>query len=202
MCTRRTRPEVRPSWANFTTADSYGAITPLVSALLGRATPDRVRVVDLLTELVLPLVLAVLGIGGTIVVTAIQLRARRAELEDERRARDAADREQRREKVISAVYDTLGPLIAASTIPQKDRLRMPNNAAAAVARATRMIRLSREPDSFDLHEWWGIRTKQFAQITRLDDLEPLEVATLAEISAWYDSELTARQILEIARRGV
>lgn len=149
-------------------------------------------------DLLLPIALALVGIGGTIAVTVIQLRARRAELEDERAARAAADLEERREQVVGAVYDAMGPLIAAATIPHDERSRMSNDAAAAVARAARIIRLSRSHEFAALHEWWGSRTKQFAK-AQLAQLERLEARTLAEISAWYEGELTADEILELAR---
>lgn len=156
---------------------------------------------DPLKDFWLPLILAMLGIGGTIAVTVVQLRARRAELNDERAAREAADLERRREAVIEAVYDSVGPLTSASSIPRESRDLVPARVTVATAKVARVIRLSAQEDRADLHEWFALRAKHWASSTMADDLPALESAMLAEIDAWYDRTATAAQIQARAAAG-
>ncbi|MEA1264189.1 hypothetical protein MicroSTF_14190 [Microbacterium sp. STF-2] len=152
---------------------------------------------DTLSDFWLPLVLAVLGIGGTIAVTIVQLRARRAELNDERAAREAAELERRREAVIEAVYDAIGPLTSAATVPREKRNVVPHRVTVATAKAARIIRLCGREDRTDLHEWFAIRARHWGTST-LDGLGELESAMLAEIDAWFDGRATAAEIREKA----
>lgn len=147
---------------------------------------------------VVPIVLAVLGIGGTIAVTAMQLRARRSELADERATRIEADREQRREAIVTAVYDAIGPLTSAAVVPSVERTRVPVAVTGATASVVRAIRLSGRDDGHTLTAWWNERARDYA-VARLADLEALEGATLAEIDAWFDTRHTAVEILARAR---
>ncbi|MGO4488188.1 hypothetical protein [Microbacterium sp. 2RAF4] len=142
----------------------------------------------------LPLILALLGIGGTIVVTVVQLRARRVELDDERAAREAADLERRREAVIEAVYDSVGPLMSAASVPQESRSTVPTSVTVATAKTARVIRLSGREDRRDLHEWFAIRASHWAGSTIADDLMSLESGMLSEIDDWFDGTATAAQI--------
>lgn len=154
------------------------------------------RAVELLTDFWLPLTLAVLGIGGTIAVTVVQLHARRAELDDERNARAAADLEARREAVLEAVYDSIGPLAAAATVPREQRSAVPPGVTAATAKVARVIRLSGRSDRLELHEWFAISARIWAASTNKHDLEGIESEMLAEIDAWFDGRATAEQIRE------
>lgn len=157
---------------------------------------------DPLPDFWLPIILAVLGIGGTVVVTVTQLRARRAELDDERAARDAAERERRRESVIEAVYDAAGPLISAALIPTELRNAVPDRVTRTTAKVVRVIRLSGSPDRADLHEWFASRARDWASVAAPDDIIALEVSMLAEIDAWFDGSATAAEIRSRAASSI
>lgn len=154
--------------------------------------------VDPFIDVWLPLLIAIVGVGGTIAVTVLQLKARRRELNDERAARTRADLEQRKEAIIAAVLDAIGPLTSAAVVPSNERTRVPFEVTAATASVVRAIRLSGRDDRDDLHAWWSVRARQFSK-TKLADIEHLEGATIAEIEAWFDGRFTARQIFTKAR---
>lgn len=157
---------------------------------------------DTFSDFWLPLALALLGIGGTIIVTVVQLRARRAELNDERAARDAAELERRREAVIEAVYESVGPFVTAATVPRGARPNAtPASMAAATARVSRVIRLSGRDDRIDLHEWFSLRAADWARAER-EDLPALEQHMLEEIGAWFDGSATAAEIRSRAAKSL
>lgn len=153
-----------------------------------------------LTDIWLPIGIALVGVGGTIAVTAMQLRARRRELDADRQERAAMDLDRRREDIITAVYDSMGPLVSAAVVPLVERDRPSLDATRAVSRVERVIRLSRRDDVNDLRLWWSVRSRQFARV-QVADLEALEVAVLTEIDRWYDGELTASDIRGRAVEG-
>lgn len=157
----------------------------------------------MLSDFWLPIILAVVGIGGTIFVTVVQLRARRAELDDDRRAREAAALEARREAVIEAVYDSVGAFTHAASITREQRRLVPVVATAAIAKVVRVIRLSGRTDRADLHEWFALRSAEWgdASVEHDGSIAEIESTMLGEIDAWFDGRATAAQIRAQAERS-
>lgn len=117
---------------------------------------------DPFVDVWLPIGIAVVGVGGTIAVTALQLNARRKELADERASRLVEDQNRRREAIVAAVYDAIGPLTSAAVVPTSDRTRVPVEVTTATATVVREIRLAGLQDRQDLHAWWNSRARDFA----------------------------------------
>lgn len=156
-----------------------------------------VRPMELFVDVWLPIGIAVVGVGGTIAVTALQLNARRNELSDERASRLSEEQKRRREAIIASVYDAIGPLTSAAVVPSSERTRVPVEVTTATATVVREIRLAGRDDRQELQAWWNSRARDFGK-AKLSQLEDLEAATLQEIDAWFDETASASQIRSLA----
>lgn len=149
--------------------------------------------VGVLTDVLLPLALAILGIAGTIIVTVLQLGARRAEIEDDRREHREAEEVRRRESILSGVLESIGPFSAASSSDAARIREATFPTVVAAAKVNALIRVNGGEDRERLARWWSNRYMQFGMA-----LAPtagiIENAIVQEITGWYAGRFTAEQI--------
>lgn len=150
---------------------------------------------DSFVDVWLPLGIALIGVGGTIAVTVVQLRARRAELDDDRAERERVEAKRAREAIAFAVHEAVGHLVSAAWVPLPDRDPASIPASPHVTRVAALMRVHLSAnEAAPLVEWWNARCLQFAS-SYGRDAGRVELAATADIIAWHEQSATAAELL-------
>ena len=153
---------------------------------------------DLFVAIWLPLLIALIGVGGTITVTVVQLRARQRELDEDRRDRDRREVEHKRDELALAVHEAIGQLTAAPFVAAADRTRENAPGFREVNAVGSLILVNVPADADPLTIWWKNRTEQWA-VARPDQAMTLEAASRSEITAWHQREASASEVADLSK---
>lgn len=142
-----------------------------------------------LADTLLTLGVALIGVGGTIAVTIVQLRARRKELDDDRVERERQEAKRNRDAVAHAVLTATSRLSLANMEIAAGVWTEHSPGAREVGLVFILIRLHLPHEEAEsLVRWWRFRESQIVMATGKSDVW---AKLVEEITQWHDGTLTA-----------